>query len=63
MNQYCTCPPRCCDENDDECQRTMGNHGAVINPAEEIMLIYGGLTARDRKIGPNNETELFNDCE
>lgn len=41
----------------------MGSHGHVLNVDEEYMLIFGGLTYRERYFGENNSSDIFNECE
>ena len=42
----------------------MASHGYAVHSNEEIMLIFGGLTARSREfVKEDKQAELYNDCE
>ena len=43
-----TCPDDCCPSYDSVCFQTLGAHGYTINPSEQIMIVHGGLTQRNR---------------
>ena len=60
------CPPDCCQTNevlvDVECNRWIDNTGQAVIPNEEVMLIFGGMTFRDRVVN-NTVIKLFDMCE
>jgi hypothetical protein len=57
-----TCPPKCCPFASEECHKRMDNTGHVIIPDEEVMLVFGGLTYRNKNF-LDNTTILFDECE
>ena len=63
------CPPACCpiDESNlrTDCKRAMGSHGYAVQVDQEIMLVFGGLVARDRTFenSEGEEYDIFNYCE
>ena len=56
------CPKQCCKDWDLDCKKYIDNTGQAIIPGEEIMLIYGGITSRERYIN-GTKLDLFQNCE
>lgn len=56
------CPPNCCFPYDLECKKYIDNTGQSILPEEEIMLIYGGISNRNRYIN-GTLIPIFDECE
>lgn len=56
------CPRKCCAGYDEECKQYIDNTGQAIIPDEEIMLIYGGITNRERYIN-GTLIPIFDQCE
>lgn len=56
------CPPACCKWYSTECQEIVDNTGQPILPDEEVMLIQGGITSRDRLIN-GTKVQLFDRCD
>ena len=54
------CPRRCCSDNDEYCLRTHDSSGHEIIQDQEMMLIFGGISELDVKIG---EKRILDDCE
>jgi hypothetical protein len=42
------CPKDCCTNEDFQCRQQMGGYGHTIKLDEEIMIIFGGITARQK---------------
>lgn len=59
------CPPYCCQDDTTECPRQMGNHGTTVPIDKEYMLIFGGMTAREKYFNDteNNTYDIYNYCE
>ncbi len=54
------CPKKCCYETDEYCFRTHDSSGHEIIQDQEMMLIFGGVSELDVKIG---EKRILEDCE
>ena len=47
-NSAATCPESCCETANENCFRSLNNNGEHIYPDEEVMIIFGGSTYRDK---------------
>ena len=54
------CPDNCCKEGNEYCFRTHDNTGNEIKEDQEMMLVFGGVSELDVKIG---DKKVLEDCE
>ena len=45
-----------------ECRKRIDNTGYAIVPEDEMILVFGGLTARNRTFN-NNQSNIYDYCE
>ena len=60
-NTHYDCPDNCCEVENENCYRTRDVTGYEIEPDEEIMLVFGGMTVRNKTDADGNL--LFDTCE
>jgi len=55
-----TCPERCCEESNEYCFRTHSSSGHEVIQDQEMMLIFGGVSELNVKIG---NKKILDDCK
>lgn len=60
-----TCPGKCCPTGDNTCKKRLDNTGYAITMDDEIMLIFGGITWRNKTYTSTSKNTyyIFDDCE
>ena len=54
------CPDKCCESTNEYCYRAVNNAGNLVEPENEIMLVFGGLTTNNIQIETNQS--ILSNC-
>ena len=66
INNTAVCPGKCCNSADVECRKRMDATGYGIMADDEYMLIFGGISARNKTYFDtlkNNYQSVYDNCE
>lgn len=55
------CPDKCCSDPNENCFRIRDSVGQIVEVDEEVMLVFGGKTIREKRDTNNNL--LYDVCE
>eukprot|EP00347_Sterkiella_histriomuscorum_P007988 403346798 len=56
------CPGNCCPPLDEQCRRRLDNTGYPYMPEQQMILVFGGITYRNKTFGVN-KTSVYDKCE
>ncbi len=66
INDTDSCPGSCCEDGDLDCRKRLDNTGYPLVANDELILIFGGMSARNQTFYDNTtgrNLSIFDDCE